>query len=327
MNLALVWRLPTPPQAKVLSPSRPLSEDFKKAMTPAQSYTHLWVGYSGGVDSSALLHMCHRWCLEQGMPITALHANHRLHTQSDIWQSHCEQTCRKLGIPLYTARLSLDAGNLEAQARRARYAFFREHVKTGHGIVLAHHAHDQSETLMLRLLQGRGLQGMSNSARSEGVNVVRPLLEVSKGQLTAYADDHAIVWIEDPSNLDLSLDRNYLRHEILPQMYERWPDLDRRFGRVAKYVKNIEALVAKQWAPRLPENGRVLAVEELTEVPEQGVIVLRVFAQQLACYDITDKALFEFITQCRRGDRARLRLNTHELVRQHDNICIEAVKN
>ena len=303
-----------------------LVEAFYKAMAPAQTYTHLWVGFSGGVDSSALLHMCHRWCLEQGMPITALHANHGLHRQSDSWQSHCEETCRKLGVPLHTARLDLDAGNLEAQARRARYAFFREHVQAGHGIVLAHHAQDQSETLLLRLLQGRGLQGMSNSGRSEGVSVVRPLLEVSKGQLTDYAAHHSMGWIEDPSNLDLSLDRNYLRHEILPELYERWPDLDRRFDRVGRYVKNVEALVAKQWDSRLPQNGRVLAVEELTEMPEQGVIVLRVFAQQLACYDITDKALFEFITQCRRGDRARLRLNTHELVRQHDDICIEAVK-
>ncbi|MFT7653434.1 MAG: tRNA(Ile)-lysidine synthase [Candidatus Azotimanducaceae bacterium] len=296
-------------------------------MRPAEIYTHLWVGFSGGVDSTALLHMSHRWCLEQNMPITALHANHGLHPQSDSWQSHCEAVCQKMGITVLSAHLKLGEGNLEAQARQARYAFFREHVQTGQGIVLAHHAQDQSETLLLRLLQGRGFQGMSNNGQSEGVSVVRPLLDESKDQLTAYADRHSIPWIEDPSNLDLSLDRNYLRHEILPRLYARWPDLDRRFDRVGRYVKNIEALLAKQWAAGLPETGRVLAIKELTQVPEQGVIVLRVFAQQLGCYDITDKALGEFITQCERGDRARLRLNTHELVVQRDDICIEVVKN
>jgi hypothetical protein len=109
-------------------------------------------------------------------------------------------------------------------------------------------------------------------------------------------------------------------------LYARWPDLDRRFDRVGRYVKNVEALLAKQWAAGLLEEGRVLAIKDLTQMPEQGVIVLRVFAQQLGCYDITDKALGEFIKQCERGDRARLRLNTHDLVAQRDDICIEVVK-
>lgn len=202
----------------------------------------LCVGYSGGLDSLALLHALA--CLPEARArgLSALHVDHGLHPDSADWALHCQATAAGLQLPLRIVRVAVarsSGDGLEAAARSARLAAFRQHLPEGATLVLAHHADDQTETVLLKLLRGagpEGLRGMRTLRRLGPHRLWRPLLTLPRAALQDYAQAQALQWIEDPSNADLRHARNFLRHAVLPGLRARWPRLDAAVGHSARWL-------------------------------------------------------------------------------------------
>jgi len=221
--------------------------------------THFYVAYSGGVDSHVLLHVLHTLRanpqFDCDFELSAIHVNHNLQAQSRQWVKHCEGVCAQLDIPLHVHSVDVDttAGNsLEAQARDARYTVFKRYLATpSAAVLLAHHRRDQAETLLLQLLRGAGVAGLSSMPVSREIfasstqtgQLVRPLLHTTQTEITHYAQQHNLQWIDDPSNTDTRFDRNYLRHQVLPQIYPRWPSADATLQRVAEHQAEASKLL------------------------------------------------------------------------------------
>ena len=208
------------------------------------------VALSGGLDSSVLLHaICHLRAEFNRVAIRAIHVNHGLHPGSAEWASACEIFCAKLGVPLRSEVVRIDPGagdGLESAARRARYGLFSAALDKGEYLLTAHHQDDQIETVLLRLLRGAGTHGLAGIAERRQFAtgwLLRPLLECSRQQLEAYARTTGIEWVDDPSNVDTSIDRNYLRHEIAPRLRDRWPGLAHTVSRAARLAQESAGLL------------------------------------------------------------------------------------
>jgi tRNA(Ile)-lysidine synthase len=187
------------------------------------------VGFSGGLDSSVLLHALASLAAARERGLRALHVNHGLHARSADWAAHCSAFAAQLAIPFIatTATVAAAGKGIEDAARDARHRIYAEHLHPGEALALAHHADDQAETVLLKLLRGAGPQGLGGMRvqRDFGSGRLwRPLLNLPRELLRDYAHAHGLRWIEDPSNLDTRLRRNFLRSEILPRLTQRWPD-------------------------------------------------------------------------------------------------------
>ena len=179
----------------------------------------LWVAASGGLDSTVLLHAARR------LPnVHAIHMDHRLHPSSADWARHCAATAAQFGTGFQQRRLTVArTGNLEANARRARYQAWRELLDAGDLLLLAHHADDQAETRLWQLLTGRSPGGMPAERELGRGRLVRPLLAVRRRDIRTYADRFGLRWIEDPTNDDLRFDRNFIRKRLMPLVESRFP--------------------------------------------------------------------------------------------------------
>lgn len=189
----------------------------------------LCVAFSGGPDSTALLHALAQLTEARARGLRALHVDHGLHAESAAWAEHCATFCRTLDIPLTTVRVQVDDSRgegAEAAARRARYAAFAEHVRDGEWLALAHHRDDQIETILLKLLRGAGPEGLGGmrALRPFAPGFLwRPLLETPRKSLHKYLTKHKIHCVDDPANHDGRFARNVLRTEILPRIARHWP--------------------------------------------------------------------------------------------------------
>jgi tRNA(Ile)-lysidine synthase len=191
----------------------------------------LVIAYSGGVDSTVLLYALAGLRDNGRLPcsLRALHVNHGLRPAAGQWQDFCEQTCQRLDVPLQSisARVSQVPGRSpEDLAREARYQVFKEQLKRGDCLVLAHHQDDEMENLMLRLGRGSGPGGLAGIPRRRilgDAELLRPLLGFSRASLIQYAVRQVLTWIEDDSNAVIDFDRNFWRHEILPLIGQRFP--------------------------------------------------------------------------------------------------------
>ncbi|HRA38902.1 MAG TPA: tRNA lysidine(34) synthetase TilS, partial [Pseudomonadota bacterium] len=188
----------------------------------------LLLALSGGPDSSALLHALAAEPLARARGLRALHVDHALHPASAEWARHAQATCTDAGIALQVVPVDVRARGtgLEAAAREARYAALRAAQREGELVLTAHHADDQAETLLWRLLRGAGPQGLAamRPLRRFGRGwLARPWLALPRAAICAYLDRHAIAWIDDPANADPRHDRSFLRHAVLPLLQSRWP--------------------------------------------------------------------------------------------------------
>ncbi|MFP4647950.1 MAG: tRNA lysidine(34) synthetase TilS [Halorhodospira sp.] len=208
------------------------------------------VALSGGRDSVALLHALATVRQQLPGPLTALHVDHGLHPQAGAWAHGCARLCKELGVPFELRRVSVhDHGGegLEAAARRARYEAFSEEMGIAACLVLAHHAEDQAETLLLRALRGGGLHGLSAMPPVRPLGrgwLARPLLATSRAAVTAYAREYALSWVEDPANQEKAYDRVYLRRQVLPALTARWPQAAASIAAGAEALQADRALLA-----------------------------------------------------------------------------------
>ena len=229
------------------------------------------VGYSGGMDSHVLLHYLKNH-LDKSPH--ALHINHGLSNDAEMWQSHCREVCSNLEVDLSVIKVAVsNRGSIEAAARTARYHAFENFLQEDDLLILAHHQDDQTETVLLHLLRGDspfGLLGMPQRRAMGRANLLRPMLQMAKVDIESYARTHSLVWIEDESNRDTRMDRNYLRHQVLPLLKVRWPGLqgklDASFRRSKEVMEVIDSIAANDFSRLIVKSHRI-DLAQLRELP------------------------------------------------------------
>jgi tRNA(Ile)-lysidine synthase len=209
------------------------------------------VGFSGGADSTALLHariVIHR---QLDVPVSAIHVNHGIHPQADEWQRQCELFCDQHNVDLTCLKVKLEncsGKGLEAEARHLRYESMSALLNPGDCLLTAHHADDQAETLLLNLMRGSGVDGLTAMPESRTLGqgfLQRPLLHFKNSALRDYLHDHHIDWSEDPSNQHLNHDRNFVRHEVIPLLEQRWPKVNQRLLLTQQAMTDARQLLEK----------------------------------------------------------------------------------
>lgn len=210
-------------------------------LTPWLNAPTWHVAFSGGLDSTVLLHLLAEYARNHASPpLRAIHIHHGLQAAADAWPTHCQAICDNFDVELQVIHVQVSPGaSLEQAARDARYAAFRQVLGPGDILFTGQHRDDQAETLLFRLLRGAGLRGLAampgQRALGQG-SLVRPLLTCSRQHLQDYAQAQGLTWIEDPSNVDIQFARNYLRGEVMPQLQQRWPQASQNFARAAEHL-------------------------------------------------------------------------------------------
>lgn len=269
------------------------------------------VAYSGGLDSHVLLHCLTRLrdSVSEPFQLEALHIHHGISQLADDWVAHCQSVCEQLNVPIGVRYVTADQqqASLENQLREARYHAFEEVLGAGDLLVLAHHADDQVETLILRMLRGTGPQGLAGmpAQRSLGEGVlIRPLLEFSRAELETYAQQHELRWVEDDSNINTRFDRNFLRHEVVPKLAQRWPHYRSNFNRNARVAKDaqhsLDYFLGRELAPQMLKHCDGLACDWLLSYePALQINLLRRWLNQrglpLPGYKHLEKVLSEVV--------------------------------
>lgn len=202
----------------------------------------LVVAYSGGLDSHMLLLVAAQWVRQNPAAcIRAVYIDHGLQKESLAWSQHCSNICTELRVPFQSCSVEIDhsvGASPEDAARKVRYQALSQGLSDGDYLLTAHHADDQAETLLLQLLRGAGVRGLSSmpECRTLGAGFqLRPFLSVSRETLLTCANAMNLEWIEDPSNLENKFDRNLLRNTVLPLLRERWPAMATSMSRSASH--------------------------------------------------------------------------------------------
>lgn len=228
------------------------------------------VAFSGGLDSTVLLHQLVQWRAQHPeVALRAIHIHHGLSPHADSWVQHCESVCMQWQVPLVVERVHLedDGLGIEAQARRARYQAFAQTLLPGEVLMTAQHLDDQCETFLLALKRGSGPAGLSAMGECSpfaGTQLIRPLLAQTREALEAWALQHELCWIEDESNQDDTYDRNFLRLRVTPLLQQRWPHFAQAVARSAALCAEQESLLdellASDLADCITAHGTLLLV-------------------------------------------------------------------
>lgn len=287
------------------------------------------VGYSGGLDSTVLLHAAHQLSAAGNYRIAARHVHHGLSSNADAWAGFCVKFCLALGVPIDVVQVSVTNFNgegLEAAARRLRHRALADHP--AEWILLAHHADDQAETLLHNLFRGTGLRGAAAMPETNG-RLLRPLLALPRSDLLAYARARQLSWIEDESNADPRHTRNFLRTRVLPIVADRFPQVGhrlaaaaRRFGEAESLLDQLAKIDLGQRPAQFP-----LPLDLLQELPEaRARNLLRAMLGWQRVQPPDERRLVEFVRQVRtaRGDRhPRIELGEYVLWCQSGGLHFE----
>lgn len=230
-------------------------------MTTLQPFAKrpIYLALSGGMDSMLMLHVLSQLPVLKSR-LTAIHVNHGLSKSADAWQEQCQQACDKLSVSLIAKCVVVNVAGrgIEAAARQARYAVFDQELPRDGVLLMAHHASDQAETLMLRLLRGSGLAGLGamherralTQAPEDQRVLLRPWLRVSRSTVLTNASSLiGFTWVDDDSNSDERFDRNWIRHSILPNLKERHPALESRLNATAQRLQSDYRLLQQLILP------------------------------------------------------------------------------
>ncbi len=284
-----------------LVPSNNLEYQFTELLTQFLSeqpaINTFYVGLSGGADSSALLLLL-KHCLPESVNLFAIHVNHGISQHADRWQQHCQQLCAELAVNLHCHRLQLsaDTPNLEQVARQQRIGIFQQYQNPQCAFVLGHHEGDQAETLMMRLIRGAGLSGLTGIKpvnRVADLLLWRPLLAFNKQALTAYLSGHQLSWVEDESNQDEHYLRNFVRQQVLPLLAKRQPRISQQLCQTAQHLSEAD-LILNQYLDKdlkLMVKGEALTLERLNGLEQaKQALLIRRWLQNLGVISLPDTA-------------------------------------
>lgn len=223
-------------------------DQLLQQLTPYRNAPAWHIAFSGGLDSTVLLHQLAELARLHALPpLSAIHVHHGLQAAAEAWPAHCAAVCAQLGMPLQVIHVEVQLGaSLEQAARDARYQAFIECLQAGEVLLTAQHRDDQAETLLFRLLRGAGVRGLAAMPRERALGaglLVRPLLDVPRACLHRWATERQVPWVEDPSNADDRPSRNFLRLKIFPTLATRWPQASQNMARAAAHVNEALQLL------------------------------------------------------------------------------------
>lgn len=312
-----------------------MTQSLSAALAAFSPGLPLAVGLSGGADSSALLLACaRRWPTQ----VLAVHVHHGLQPAADAFEAHCVALCARLGVPLVVRHVDAHPApgqSPEDAARSARYAVFRAIPSAKWSpfaikdIVLAHHADDQAETLLIALSRGAGLPGLAAMpayAERDGLRWHRPLLGVPADAIRNWLRARGETWVEDPSNADARFTRNRLRAQVLPALEAALPQFRDTFARSARHAAQAQQLLDELAALDLAALGRPPAIAALRALSAaRQANVLRHWLRRHHATTPTEAQLAELLRQidhCRtRGHRLHLRVG-HGFVRREGAVLV-----
>ncbi|MCW8873605.1 MAG: tRNA lysidine(34) synthetase TilS [Xanthomonadales bacterium] len=266
-----------------------------------------WVGFSGGADSTALLHAMHECRGRLPAPIEVVHFNHGLQAEADAWQEHCQSFCSERDLPYRAEMLEIDRSarsSTEEAARNSRYRAVAAVLGREEMYLTAHHAEDLAETLFLNLMRGSGVEGLAGIPVLRNLEhgwVARPLLEMHRNDLEAYLLKRNIGWLTDPSNVDTRIDRNYLRQQLFPMLEQRWPGLVQRLSRTARNARitaGAMAMFIESQSGELIRDRLKMPLHKLLELdPEMQTLILRQWLRRHEVPVLPEQRLREFLKQ------------------------------
>jgi tRNA(Ile)-lysidine synthase len=227
------------------------------------------VALSGGPDSTALAaSLAALRDVGACGPVLACHVDHQLRAGSAADADACDALCRSLAIPLHRVRVEVGGGNVQAAARRARYAALRTvAAETGARFIATGHTRtDQAETVILRLLRGAGARGLAGIPPRRGM-LLRPLIDRSRLEILEYLRDRGLSWCEDPSNATPRFDRNRVRREVLPILEDLRPGAEAALARAADLLRDDERALEGLARLHLPRGTGRVSRAELEDVP------------------------------------------------------------
>jgi len=315
-------------------------DSMKQRIQALSTRKQLWVGYSGGLDSKVLLHLTvHAF---KNMPDYHVHAiciHHHLSPNEDSWVQQSEAVCQTLKVPftvLHADATTLNGESPEAVARDLRYKAFERVLTEDDCLLLAHHEADQAETILWRLFRGTGplgLGGIPETGKVGKAQLIRPLLTISKEAILQYAKENQLRWIEDETNLNLRFDRNFIRHQILPLLQERWPHVLRSINRAGvlclEAALTIQASAANDLDTLQNTETGTLSVSKLLALePARRREVIRCWLQRLGFALPSRDHLARIdreVLQAKSGAKPRLKISQYELKRVQDALSVEAV--
>jgi tRNA(Ile)-lysidine synthase len=235
------------------------------------SATRLGVAVSGGADSVYLLH----WAVERGRAAAVLHVNHQLRgAESDADEEFVRGLAREFGLPVYVLKEEVSGGNVEQEARRARYRFFEEQIAAGvcEAVATGHTLDDQAETVLYRFLRGAGTAGLSGIRPATANGMIRPLLGMRREEIRTWLRNRNIQWQEDRSNEKLEFARNRIRLRLMPELVQTLnPALPQVLATTALWAQGEE----DYWASEIDR----LAAVHLIQTSETVLISIRPFIQ------------------------------------------------
>lgn len=203
------------------------------------------MGCSGGIDSMLLLHLLRTLCPNR---VRAIYINHQLQEQSTAWGHFVAEQCALLEVPCVIAQVQVARGNIEQQARTARYQAYQQHLLSHEVLVLAHHQQDQAETVMLRLLSGTGLYGlaaMKSYEKRDEFAIWRPLLDLTREQICQWSAQLNVQNILDPTNLDTHYDRAWCREALWPFLQNRFPKMQQALSRTSYLMQDAVDILSQ----------------------------------------------------------------------------------
>jgi len=270
----------------------------------------LCVGFSGGLDSTVLLHLLTQALKAQQSSesptfnLKAIHINHQLQKEAGLWVEFCRNFCSNQEIPFQSINVSVSGSNqsgVEAAARNARYIAFKDNLSSEDILLTAHHRDDQIETVFLQLLRGTGIEGAAAINPCSKLNqnyLLRPLLNFDRKQLEAYATIHKLQWVEDPSNAATDYGRNYLRHNVLPVIEKRWPSYRKTIQRFSNNARSAAILlndyVVQDFELSSNPDRNSLKIDLLLQLSlEKRLLVIRFWIKQLGSLMPSESILLE----------------------------------
>jgi tRNA(Ile)-lysidine synthase len=275
------------------------------------------VALSGGTDSAALALVAAQVCAQRSQPLYFFHIHHGLMPEADAWAEHLAEFARALEIPLSVRHVQVDLAQglgTEASAREARYqalaALADEHQVVA--LLLAHHQQDQAETVLLRLLRGAGVLGLSamqEDVARQGMRLLRPWLDIERQELVDIAQEFAdrTGWqaVQDPSNADPQYKRGAFRTELLPVLDKHWPawrqTLVRHARQAAEVSEVLEEVAASDWLTLEPEaSGQSFSLKAWRDLsPARQALVLRYWLAQQQVAMPGERRLADLMRQLR----------------------------
>ena len=255
-------------------------QSFLENLKQDNSNLEILMGFSGGLDSSVLIHLLSQMRAKLNFKLKAIHVHHGLSSSADDWLNFCKEKCKLLDIEFHSEKVKINEKTslgIEGEARKLRYKAIKETQKDI--VALGHHQNDQAETLMLQLLRGAGLKGLAAMPEFDSKRKFwRPLLNIKKDTLEKYAKDKKIEYIKDESNQDINFDRNFIRKKVLPLIESRYPSSIETMSRSAINISeghHLNELVALDDSKSvMSDDGKYLFITDLKSLPKIRAINL-----------------------------------------------------